>query len=223
MPAMSSDYEVWITYDRNKKKLRLPVLPESISVRNGSKNETLNISGLGEVLIKQDRAALSFSFSSFFPAGYFSGVTYGPPSPNRCVEKLVEWKKANNPVKFIVTGMKINLYCEIEQFDYEERGGDVGTIYYSISLKEYQEVKVRQIEIAPITETAQIPAETEQRTDNGAAAKTYTVVKGDCLWNIAKKFYGNGSLYTKIYEANKGVIGGNPNLIYPGQVYTIPD
>ena len=220
---MSSNCEIWITYDRNKKKLRLPVLPESVSVKNGSKNETMNISGLGEVLIKQDRAALSFSFSSFFPSGYFSGVNYGPPDPYKCVEKIVSWKKSQNPVKFIVTGMDINLYCEIEQFDYEERGGDVGTVYYTISLKEYQKVKIRQIEIAPDTQNAQVAADSEQRTDNGETGKTYTVVKGDCLWNIAKKFYGNGSLYTKIYEANKGIIGGNPNLIYPGQVYTIPD
>ena len=55
-----------------------------------------------------------------------------------------------------------------------------------------------------------------------AAAKTYTVKKGDCLWNIAKAFYGKGSDYTKIYNANKGTIGSNPNLIYPGQVFTIP-
>lgn len=45
---------------------------------------------------------------------------------------------------------------------------------------------------------------------------------GDCLWNIAKKFYGKGSDYTKIYNANKGTIGSNPNLIYAGQVLTIP-
>ena len=55
-----------------------------------------------------------------------------------------------------------------------------------------------------------------------AAAKTYTVKAGDCLWNIAKKFYGKGGDYTKIYNANKGTIGSNPNLIYPGQVFTIP-
>lgn len=45
---------------------------------------------------------------------------------------------------------------------------------------------------------------------------------GDCLWNIAKQLYGKGSDYTKIYNANKGTIGSNPNLIYPGQVFTIP-
>jgi len=51
--------------------------------------------------------------------------------------------------------------------------------------------------------------------------RTYTVKKGDCLWNIAKKFYGKGSAYTKIYDANTNKIA-NPNLIYPGQVFVIP-
>ena len=53
------------------------------------------------------------------------------------------------------------------------------------------------------------------------AQRTYSVKKGDCLWNIAKKFYGNGSAYTKIYDANTNKIA-NPNLIYPGQVFVIP-
>ena len=50
---------------------------------------------------------------------------------------------------------------------------------------------------------------------------SYTVKSGDCLWNIAKMYYGNGSKYTVIYEANKDKIN-NPNLIYAGQVLTIP-
>src|SRR5699024_6358077 len=33
--------------------------------------------------------------------------------------------------------------------------------------------------------------------------KTHKVIKGDCLWDIAQKYYGKGSLYTKIKEANK--------------------
>lgn len=51
--------------------------------------------------------------------------------------------------------------------------------------------------------------------------RTYTVKKGDCLWNIAKKYYGKGSEYPKIYNANKDKIK-DPNKIYPGQVLTIP-
>lgn len=48
-----------------------------------------------------------------------------------------------------------------------------------------------------------------------------TVKSGDCLWNIAKKQLGNGADYTKIYNLNKDKIK-NPNLIYPGQVLTLP-
>lgn len=54
------------------------------------------------------------------------------------------------------------------------------------------------------------------------SAKKYTVVKGDTLWGIAKKYYGDGSKYKKIYDANKKVIGSDPNLIKLGQVLTIP-
>ncbi|MEN3013355.1 MAG: LysM peptidoglycan-binding domain-containing protein [Endomicrobiia bacterium] len=50
----------------------------------------------------------------------------------------------------------------------------------------------------------------------------YVVVKGDCLWNIAKRFYQNPFLWPNIYEANKHQIR-NPDLIYPGQVFILPD
>lgn len=53
------------------------------------------------------------------------------------------------------------------------------------------------------------------------AQRTYTVKKGDSLWKIAKQFYGNGALYTRIYDANTNQIA-NPNLIYVGQVFVIP-
>ncbi len=51
----------------------------------------------------------------------------------------------------------------------------------------------------------------------------YTVVKGDYLWKIAKKneFYGNGFAWPNIYKANKDKIK-NPDLIYPKQVFTVP-
>ena len=51
--------------------------------------------------------------------------------------------------------------------------------------------------------------------------KTYTVVKGDCLYSIATHFYGKGSKYTLIYNANKDKIK-DPSHIYAGQVLVIP-
>ncbi|MCL2588641.1 MAG: contractile injection system protein, VgrG/Pvc8 family [Oscillospiraceae bacterium] len=50
----------------------------------------------------------------------------------------------------------------------------------------------------------------------------YTVVRGDNLWNIARRFLGSGPRYREIFELNRDVIGNNPNLIRPGQVLRIP-
>ena len=93
------------------------------------------------------------------------------------------------------------------------------------SLKQWRDYGTKTINIQIAASKPKASAEPQRETNNSpapAASQTYTVVKGDCLWNIAKKFYGNGSKYTVIYDANRGVIGGNPNLIYPGQVLTIP-
>ena len=47
------------------------------------------------------------------------------------------------------------------------------------------------------------------------------VQPGNSLWRIARKTYGQGLQFTVIYEANKDRIG-DPNLIYPGQIFTLP-
>ena len=51
------------------------------------------------------------------------------------------------------------------------------------------------------------------------AARTYTVESGDTLWAISERFYGDGNKYQIIADAS-GI--ANPDLIYPGQVLTIP-
>lgn len=54
--------------------------------------------------------------------------------------------------------------------------------------------------------------------------KNYEVVKGDCLWRIAKKpeHYGNGFAWPVIYSANRDQIK-NPDLIFPKQTFKIPN
>ena len=47
------------------------------------------------------------------------------------------------------------------------------------------------------------------------------VQPGNSLWRIARRKYGSGIQYTVIYEANRGQIG-DPSLIYPGQVFVLP-
>jgi nucleoid-associated protein YgaU len=51
--------------------------------------------------------------------------------------------------------------------------------------------------------------------------KVIIVRRGDTLWQIAARNYGNGSKYTQIFQTNKGQIR-NPNLIYPSQRFNVP-
>ncbi|MCD7810359.1 MAG: LysM peptidoglycan-binding domain-containing protein [Ruminococcus sp.] len=219
---MVTNYQMWITYNAEAEKLRIPVLPEKFTVSIGSSNSSVDVAGLGEIVIKQARPAFQFSFESFFPKKTFPGVSVSSPTaPLTCVSKLKSWHNGDKPVHLILTDVGINLYCTIESFTYYEQGGDVGTIHYSLTLKEYREVTVRSVTVNTSTSVASVTS-TQTRVDNSATPETYTVKSGDCLWNIAKKYYGSGSKYTVIYNANKSVIGSNPNLIYPGQVLTIP-
>lgn len=220
----SKSYEIWLTYDGEREKIQLPVLPPSFQVKNGSNNDKVDIVGLGEITILQSRPALQFSWKCFFPAAKFPGVkveTITPPL--ELVQTINRWKASKTPAHFIVTACAIDLYVSIEKFNYTEEGGDPGSYQYDITLKEYRDINVRQVDVsASGTATVQ---QVETRVDNTVKPQTYTVKKGDCLYNIARKYYGDGAKYTKIRDANAALIAkhkGGKNMIWPGDVLTIP-
>lgn len=51
--------------------------------------------------------------------------------------------------------------------------------------------------------------------------RTAIVTRGDSLWRISRRIYGQGLRYTVIYAANQGQIA-DPDLIYPGQTFVLP-
>ncbi|TAN70271.1 MAG: LysM peptidoglycan-binding domain-containing protein [Magnetospirillum sp.] len=58
--------------------------------------------------------------------------------------------------------------------------------------------------------------------DLGKGATGVVVAPGNSLWRIARRLYGRGVAYTVIYEANRERIK-DPDLIYPGQVFSVPN
>ena len=78
----------------------------------------------------------------------------------------------------------------------------------------------------PTSSTTNTKTSTSSSSQPAASAsanttKTYTVRSGDTLSGIARQFYGDSSKWTTIFNANRDKIK-NANLIYPGQVLTIP-
>jgi len=70
-----------------------------------------------------------------------------------------------------------------------------------------------------------LPSTLAQHTSPSAVARKpqrYVVKTGDSLSHIAQRFYGNAGLANRIYDANRAVIGSNPNRLTPGQELALP-
>ncbi|HVS04510.1 MAG TPA: LysM peptidoglycan-binding domain-containing protein [Thermoanaerobaculia bacterium] len=72
---------------------------------------------------------------------------------------------------------------------------------------------------APLGGGAAVPA---SQGAPSAGGQTYTVQGGDSLSKIAQRVLGDGNRWREIYEANREVIGDNPDLIKPGQQLRMP-
>lgn len=153
-------------------------------------------------------------------------------APSSCVKKLEKWKEKGTVLNLIISGGGINKDVTIKSFEYEQSGGR-GDYEYSISLVVYRELKIyttKELGIKKTTKKKTVARETKKETKK----KQYTVVSGDNLWSIARKFYGgSGADWKKIYDANKSTIentakkhgyksSNNGWWIFPGCVLTIP-
>lgn len=211
--------EFWLKKS-NSDKFMLPVNPESFAFTEKHNNTSVNVNSIGEVNLLGKRDLKTGTISSHFPKrdrNYANNS--GRQAPYTYINKLLSWKSSGKPIQLIITGTKINFQVTIETLKYGEQDG-TGDVYYDLTLKEYRAVEIKKTKLKKKKKTTK-KKNKPKRPAAKKKTKTYTVKSGDCLWNIAKKFYGNGAQYTKIYNANKGKIK-NPNLIYPGQVLTIP-
>lgn len=225
-----------MAYDVYLKNCLLPVTPEKIQTKINNKNKTVTLINEGEINILKKAGLTDIEFECEIPQVKHPYAVYksGFKDAGYFFDIFEELKKSKKPFQFIVCRktpvgkqlLNTNIKVSMEDWKITEDAKKDGFDFrVKINLKQYREYGTKTVNIQIAASKPKASAEPKRETNNSpapASAQTYTVVKGDCLWNIAKKFYGNGSKYTVIYNANKGVIGGNPNLIYPGQVLTIP-
>lgn len=215
--------EYWLSYNNNAERIQLPVNPSGISVKSPYGIVDVNVTHIGEYSVFGERGLAEFSLSSFFPRDYNSSYCeYADiDAPSDYVKKIESWRDTKKPIRLIVTGTPVNYAVTIREFtlDYE-KPGEMGDVYYTINFKEYRWQKDRVVEdiakAKPSTKSEQKAAArpaTINKTNN--ANKTYVIKSGDSL----SKVFGKD--WQKVYEANKKVIGANPNVIKPGQKLVI--
>lgn len=224
-------------YDFYLDKCLLPVTPEKLTISIENQNKTVNLINEGEINLLKKAGLTEVEFECEIPQVKQPYAFYTNSSGFRKASYFLDYfetlKTSQKPFQFIVCRKKpngkslfnTNIKVSLESYKLTEDAKEGFDIKVKIKLKQWREYGTKTIKVMIVAEKPKAAPEPKRETNNSpapASAQTYTVVKGDCLWNIAKKFYGNGSKYTVIYNANKGVIGGNPNLIYPGQVLTIP-
>jgi len=214
--------------EKRGQRFVFPVNPSRIAISDGRSFSEVPILGLGVALLAGSVAPQELNFEGFFPRDYVSDYcNYTQLEvPEDTVARMQFWlgrtrnnvQRAATPLRTSITGTQFSQLMVITDFQHSYEGGEPDSIYFTITLRQWRRQRVRVEEVGDET----TPPVDDERAEPPLTGDTYTVVKGDTLWSIAKRFYGSGSKWSTIYEANKDVIGLNPNLIIPLQVLVIP-
>ena len=204
-----------VRFEGNGGSFELAVNPKELGVTQGSGNKTINLLNVGEVVIAGNRGPVKMSVATFLPAA--NSHFYRDKDPEEIITKVKQWKNGKQPLRIIVSGTDINTMFLVDSMEerYKEAQLD---IYIHWRFAEYRVLNV------PASATTAFTGNINSgilKTRSGTAEipKKVTVKKGDSLWGFAVRFYGDGSLWKKIADAN-GI--ANPDRVAVGTVLEIP-
>ena len=212
----------------------LPIPPKKLELKISNQNKTYDLMNYSEINVLKNPGLTSIEFEVLLPnvkypfamyknnfqnAKYYLGILENL-KVNKSAFQFIVIRKFPNGNSIFDTIIKVS----IEDYTITDSTDEGFDTKVKIKLKQYREYSTKTVQVT--IKQYKPPVVTRTVTTNNTAAskpsgQNYTVKSGDCLWNIAKKYYGNGSKYTTIYNANRDKIK-NPNLIYPGQVLWIP-
>ena len=214
-------------------KVLLPVPPSKMTTKISNKNKTVTLINDGEVSILKSQGLTEISFDLLLPNVEYPFADYKNgkfKDAKYFLDKFEKLKLNKTSFQFIVSRelpkgkdlFSTNITVSLEDYSIIEDAKEGFDVTASIKLKQYKlfSTKVVQLQTTIAASSSSgvifIPAKEEIPPKvNTSTIPPYTVKSGDCLWNICKRFLGDGSKYSQIAKLNNI---SNPNLIYPGQV-----
>ena len=206
------------------KQILLPVTPAEIETKMGNRNKVGYILNFGEMNLAKKQGLQEIRFTALLPGRMYGFVQTedGFHEPEYYLNCFKEYKAAAKPVQLILfrrlaDGTQLfcgNMDVLLEDYTVTEKGGEQGDFWVEMRWKEWKTAKSIRYSVKS-QNGGNVLVEQGQERQAKTPATTYTVKKGDCLWNIAKKQLGDGTKYKEIAKKN-GI--SDPNRIYPGQV-----
>lgn len=220
--------------------LTFPITPSELSIKVGSNNKVVTLISEGDINILKSPSLIEISFDARFPMRKYP-YSREVSKFETYFNKFEELKEEKKSFRFIVArttpkGSRTwdtNILVALEEFELNEDANEGDDVIVSFRLKQYKEYGIKTLPktyLKTTTSTAKKVRSTDNKTSKSSV---YTVKSGDCLWNIAKAAYGDGSKYMTIYNANKSAIEADAkkhgkssssqgHWIWPGLKLTIP-
>lgn len=215
-------YRLYLKQDGNQ--ILLPVTPAEIETKAGNRNKVVYILNFGEMNLAKKPGLQEIRFTALLPGRKYPFVQTedGFHEPEYFLNIFKEYKATARPVQIILfrklaNGKQVfcgNMDVLLEEYTVTEKGGEQGDFWVEMHWKEWKAAKSIRYSVKS-DNGSNVMVEQGQERQAKTPAATYTVKKGDSLWNIAKRELGDGSKYKEIARKN-GI--GDPNKIYPGQV-----
>lgn len=211
----------------------MPITPSKVKVKINNQNKTLTLISGEEINILKDAKLTDVSFDLTLPQVPYPFTNGGAQGANYYLSLFEKLKKSKEPFQWILNRSRpdgtalcySNLTVGMEDYQITDDAKDGFDLTVAVKLRQFRAFGTKTVKITPPPTPSQPATATVQEpprpTTTAPKNATYTVKKGDCLWNIAKKQLGDGSRWKEIYELNKDKIK-NPNLIYSNQVLTMP-
>lgn len=232
--------------------LEFPYAPSELKVSIDSNNQTVELISGQTINVLKDPKLTDVEFEIELPRGRqyaFANKLVSAKTYTDKFESLVANKKT---AKLVITRPNPNLKgstgiggtikdfestvltVSLESYTLKESAENAYDIKVSLKFKQYVSYGTLKKVVVNPTPTTPTPTPTpSQPTKPADESKKYTVKRGDCMWNIARKFYGCGAKWKIIYNANKDYVEATARKygrrsscggwwIYPGMVLTIP-